>query len=208
MIPVIFYLFFDKKKDKSLRVIFLLLIANFITDIYSLYQLFRLDTNFVAFNIYLLFETLCLFIFFRNIIKEKKVKKALSFIISVFVVFWIYDFAKFGRKEFLYNSVTFENIFILVFAIYYYYEQIIKSNSALIYTQTRFWVVSAYLVYISGTFFLLLYIPSLDSKQQVKFYLLNYLFIIIRTILLSIAMFMKDNNGQKENYRITKSSLE
>lgn len=194
IVPVFFYLYFDKKKDKSLRVIFLLLIANFITDIYSLYKLFKLDTNFVVFNIYLLIETFCLFLFYRNIIEEKKVKKVLSFIISAFVIFWVYAFANLGQKQFLYNCAAFENIFILAFAIYYYYDQIIKVNSPFIYMQTRFWVVSAYLVYIAGTFFLLLYIPSLNSKDQVRFYILNYVFVIIRTILISIAMFMKDNS--------------
>lgn len=194
------------KKDKSLWVIFFLLIINFISDGYGLYSLYLASPNYLTFNIYLLFETVCLSIFYYQVVAESIVKKAIALIISVFVVFWLYSFIRSGFDQFLYSCAAFENIFILVFALYYYYEQIIKINSAFIYMQPRFWIVSAYLVYIAGTFFLLLYIPSLNSKEQVKYYILNYVFVIIRTILLCIAMFMKDKS-ENQGLKLTQSSF-
>ena len=119
----------------------------------------------------------------------------------MFLVFWIYEFIKGGQEKFLYSCVTFENIFILVFAIYYYYEKIFLLNKSFIYTNAKFWIVSAYFINTAGTFFLLLYIPALTAKGQLKFYALNYMFMIIRTILLCIAMFMKNDKLEKQSVK-------
>ncbi|MDQ6814727.1 MAG: hypothetical protein M3040_13380, partial [Bacteroidota bacterium] len=53
ILPVIFYLVFNKKnKDKGLRVIFLLLVINLFADIYGIYSISKLQTNFLSYNIY------------------------------------------------------------------------------------------------------------------------------------------------------------
>lgn len=97
---------------------------------------------------------------------------------------------------------TLENILILLTVIYFYYEQIIKVNLLNIFSQSQFWVVTAYFLYFAGTFFLILYIPSLNQKEQEQYYVMNYLFTIVRTLILCIAMLIKptDNlNGLKRN---------
>lgn len=155
------------------------------------------------YNVGILFEAVSIYCFFYLIIFNNFVKKSLLIIIFFFVVSWLFKFIKQGSGVFLYNSVTIENISILLLALYYYYEQIIKASPAYIYIEPRFWIVSAYLVYIAGTFFLLLYIPSLNTKDQLKYYVLNYVFVIIRTILLCVAMFMKNNDPGKQKFKLT-----
>lgn len=204
ILPVIFYLILHpEKKDKSLRVIFFLLLVNFGTDLYGIYSLLRLQTNYISFNLNLLIETICLCIFYTRIISRPVVKKTLYSILFFFLVFWMWEFNQSGQKTFLYNCVTFENIFVIVFAIYYYYEQIFELNTPFIYKVSRFWVVTAYFITAAGTFFLLLYITSFNPKVQQLIYVLNYIFVIIRTILLCIAMFIKNNNNlQKQKYNL------
>jgi hypothetical protein len=198
IVPVIFYLIFQEKyKDKSLRVIFYLLIINFINDLYGIYRLSHLEPNFLSFNIYLFIETVFLYVFYRKILSESFIKPVLSTIVSLFVAFWLFEFIQVGQKDFLYYGVTYENIFIILFAIYFYYEKIFLLNDSLIYTDVKFWIVSAYFVNAAGTFFLLLYIPTLRSEDQGAYYILNYIFIIIRTILLCIAMPMKNKSLDK-----------
>ncbi|MDQ6813677.1 MAG: hypothetical protein M3040_08075, partial [Bacteroidota bacterium] len=209
ILPVIFYLvIYTKNKDEGLRVIFYLLVINFLTDVYGIYSLIIVRTNFVSFNLYVLIETCTLYIFFRSIISDNFIKKVLSYLLLLFIGFWIFMFVKGGQKEFLYNCSTAENIFILVCAIYYYYEKIFLLNQSFIYTNSRFWVVSAYFINASGTFFLVLYIPDLNAAKQLKYYVLYYMFLIIRSILLSIAMFMKNNDEQKQKFKITQSSYQ
>jgi len=90
----------------------------------------------------------------------------------------------------------------MVSAIYFYYEEIFLLNKPFIYLNPNFWIVSAYFLNASGTFFLLLYIPDLNATGQLKYYALNYMFLIIRSILLSIAMCMPDKDKQKEQFKI------
>lgn len=205
IIPVIFYLLYSKN-DKRLRVIFFLLIINFLTDIYGIYSLANLKSNFISFNAYQLIETICISFFYKEILDYKYINKIITAIISLFFIFWIFEFIKLGKTEFLYNCITIENIFIIVFAVFYYIEQIIQLNKNDLYVSPQFWVVTAFFISAAGTFFLLLYIPSVDFKNQFKYYnFINYIFVIIRNILLAVAMFMKTNVPEKQKIKQTKS---
>ena len=90
----------------------------------------------------------------------------------------------------------------LLLIIYYYYEQIILINSAFIYAEATFWIVTAYFIYIAGTFFLYLYIPSLNDVEQEQYYVLNYIFTIIRTVLICVATFVKPGNSKMNGNKL------
>ena len=195
-------MFYKRINDKSLWAIFCLLIFTIFADVYGLYTFYLDISNILAFNVFLIIETSLLYYFFFQLFLTRLIKQLLIFLFCFFLLFWTVEFFNYGTKQFLFYGAIFENITVLAFIIYFYYEQLIKFNSTLIYYQSRFWVVSAYLVYIAGTFFLLLFMTSLNSKDQVKYYVLNYVFVIIRTILLSIAMFVRNNEG-KNKFKIT-----
>lgn len=179
---------------KELRVIIFLIVIDFVINILSLHLH---STNYTPYNSLLLIETFCLLLFFYKIVLNRRIKSLLSLIILLSFFYWTYDFVKYGTKDYLNSFQTFENILILLIVIYYYYEQILKINVQDIFLQPHFWVVTAYFIYFAGTFFLILYIPSLNSKEQEQYYVMNYLFTIIRTILLCIAMLMKPIEGKK-----------
>jgi hypothetical protein len=144
-----------------------------------------------------------LFVFYRKIISNKVVKTFLSVFIAFFIVYWSVAFYRNTQKSFLYDCVTIENVFILVTAIYYYYEQIFVLNKAFIYRNATFWIVAAFFVNAAGTFFLLLYLSSFKLSVRENYYVINYLFIIIRTILLCIAFFRKNNSIEKQKFILT-----
>ncbi len=193
VLPVIFYLVFRKRmNDKVLRVVFFLLAITFMLDLYGLYRLSKHSDNFAAYNLNLLVEAVCLSIFFYQIFKKLLFKKIILSIGILFILYWVYKFIRAGGSNVFLNTFeTIKNISIFAFAVYYYYEQVIKINATSVFSRPSFWVVTAYLFYIAGTFFLFLYLPSLSPTDQEKYYVLNYVFVVIRTILLSIAMFMK-----------------
>ena len=179
--------------DKSFRVIFFLIAFGLLCDIQGLYYLKQHKENFRTYNLFILIEGVFLGFFFYQILYNKLIKQFL-FVIGVgFISYWLYTFFTIGNRDYVNTCVTIENVCILAFAIYYYYEQIIRLNTTFIYNQPRFWVVTAYLIYIAGTFFLLLYLPIFSSKDQEKYYVLNYVFIIIRSLFLSLAIFMKND---------------
>lgn len=153
---------------------------------------YQQKSNFLFYNIFLLIETLSLYYFFSGIITSLFFKKILFVLSIIFTVFWTFSHLKFGDKSYFYGSVIFENLSILPIAIFYYYEQMILISSAFIYAESIFWIVTAYFIYFSGTFFLYLYIPTLNVDEQEYYYnILNSIFIIIRTVLLCVAIFVK-----------------
>ncbi len=197
VLPVIFYLVFRKKmNDKGLQVVFFLLAVTFIIDLYGLYTISNHKDNFLSYNIHLLVEGICFSIFFYQIFRNRPIRKIIYGTGGFFILYWLYKFIKVGGTDvFLGTCETIKNVLIFAFAIYYYYERVIKTNEISVFSRPAFWVVTAYLIYIAGTFFLLLYLPSLSKPDQEKYYILNYVFVVIRTIVLSVAMFMKSNES-------------
>jgi hypothetical protein len=192
IIPVIFYLYFEERiKDKRLRVIFFLLFLGFITDLYGLFRVWDKENNFVVYNINLLLESIFIYTFFFKILNSSLAKKLLIAAGIILVAIWINMFSQGGNQDYLNTFQTLENISIFALSIYFFYEQIFKLNTPFVSNEPRFWVVAAYLIYSAGTFFLLLYLPSLSEENRETYYVLNYIFIIVRTIILSVAIFMK-----------------
>lgn len=189
--------------DKSLQVILFPLISNLVVDSYSLYRGSHGLNSFLAFNIGLLVEATALYIFLYKILINKVIKKVILFLALFFIVFWGIQFFSKGSLDFLDTCTTIENISFLALALYYYYEQLIKGTSSVVYQEPRFWVITAFLIITAGTFFLTLYTPFLNKLQELKYYMLNYVFTIIRTILLSAAMFLKHNNSPKQKFKLT-----
>lgn len=180
-----------------------MLFLGFIADAYSLSLFYQKKSNFLFYNIFLLIETITIYYFFSFIFKSLLLKKILFVLGIIFTVFWTFSLFKFGSQSYFWGCNNFENITILPIAIFYYYEEIIIINSVFIYAESVFWIVAAYFIYFSGTFFLYLYIPTLNTYEQTNYYnMLNSVFIIIRTVLLSVAVFMKpplrkiDNNKE------------
>ncbi len=208
ILPIIFYLVFRKRiNDKKLQVVFFLLALTFMIDLYGLYAIWKQINNCLTYNVNLAIEAVCLYIFFYQIFKSRPLKKVILFTGVFYVLYWSYKFISVGGSSKILNTCeTVLNISVFAFAIYYFYEHVIKINAISVFSQPTFWVVTAYLIYIAGTFFLLLYLPSLTKYDQEKYYVLNYVFIVIRTILLSIAMFMQAEDAEDPEKRLRGSS--
>jgi hypothetical protein len=171
--------------------------------LFSLYLETRNRLNEIYFNINILIEGVFLFIFFYLIQQHARIKKIILVAMSLFITYWVFRFTKALPRTPLFSCIIFEDFFILILAIYYFYFNIVKINSIFVYRQPIFWVVSAYLIYVAGTFFLALYYPHLSLNERYLYNLLNSMFIIVRTILLSIAMFMKTYNPRRQKFKLT-----
>lgn len=181
--------------SKRLWVIFIVPTVSFINNVYALYlSYYQHRSNFLIYNIEQLIESVLLYYFFYLIIRNVFVRKAILFTGVLYVIIWVLYLIKFGSKSYFSGSTNFENMTVLALIIYFYIEKIIIVNSAFIYAEATFWIVTAFFIYIAGTFFLLLYMPSLDLPEQDKYYVLNYIFMIVRTVLLCVAIFLKNGS--------------
>ena len=86
-----------------------------------------------------------------------------------------------------------ETVLIISMCIFYFFDQLKQPNTYLIYTTIDFWIIIAFLIYLSGTFFLYLYADNMNKSAEFRrqYFLINSSFYILKNILLGIAMLMK-----------------
>ena len=184
--------------DRSLRVIFVLLVTTLVLDTYGVYRSVYDLPNFVSFNVSVLIETILLLFFFIQVFPAKVAKRVIVVVLFFLLAFWLNHFIKRGQTLFLFNCVILENTVVIILSLCYYYQQFLKMNMSYNYLGRRFWTVSSFFVYVSATFVLFLYIPSVSSPEFMKkYYNVNSVFIILRSILLTITF--KINNKEPGN---------
>ena len=91
-------------------------------------------------------------------------------------------------------SITIENIAIIIFTLFYFYEEINDPNTTFIYTTAQFWVIAGILIYSAGTFFFFLYADSISDEEWDKFSLINFVFTIIKNTCFAIAVTIKPDS--------------
>ena len=84
--------------------------------------------------------------------------------------------------------------------IYYFFDQLKLPNTFVIYSSVDFWVIIAFLVYLSGTFFLYIYAESMlaDPGFRKQYIIINSVFNLLKNVLLSVAMIMKPVNPNNQ----------
>jgi len=78
--------------------------------------------------------------------------------------------------------------------LYYFYDELKQATTDLIYTTKNFWIIIAFLIFSSGTFFLYIYAENMvlhDNSFRMQYVIINSSFIILKNILFSIAMIIK-----------------
>jgi hypothetical protein len=182
----------------------MLLAIMLLLDSYGLYRSAYDLPNFVSFNISVLIETTLLLVFFIQVFPGKFAKKAITVVLMLLLAFWLNHFIKRGERLFLFNCVILENTVVIILSLCYYYQQLVKLNMSYNYLDRQFWTVSSFFVYVSATFVLFLYIPSVSSPEFMKkYYNVNSVFIILRSILLTITFTMNDNQPKNKGFKST-----
>jgi hypothetical protein len=117
-----------------------------------------------------------------------------------FVLFAAIDFFYINKTEKFDSFASgIESIIIILLCIYYLFSQVKIPNNLLLYSTFNFWVIIAFLIYFSGTFFLYIMTENMwDDKSFRKLYfVINISFNILKNILLCVAMYMKTNDSLK-----------
>jgi hypothetical protein len=85
---------------------------------------------------------------------------------------------------------------ILVYSIFFFYEQLNSSEIIIIYKSYKFWIVIGCIIYLSGTLFLFLYTSDLKDKQTNGLWAINIVFEIVKNACFSIALVIAAKNKQ------------
>ena len=142
---------------------------------------------------------LCFFAaYFYFINATPLIRKVLQIIVVVFIIFSFVDHFYITQENY---STGVQAVLILIMCIYYFYNQLKKPNSFLIYNSINFWIIIAFLIYMAGTFFLYVIAENMVAdKQFTRMYgIINFSFNLFKNILLSIAMLMREDK-KTDNY--------
>lgn len=188
---MVYLIFARQKKDKALRVLFYYIIYSFLNDQLILFLSgTSLDdkTTFLLNSLFTIVEY-SLFSFFIYLSISGKIFKILIVIASIgFLVFAIRDF--FTHKENpVFDSLpaSIESILILIYCIFYFFDQLSKPTITFLYQTSTFWLVLGLMVYTAGTFFL--FLQAADAPREVidRFWTINLICNILKNAFLSIG---------------------
>jgi hypothetical protein len=89
-----------------------------------------------------------------------------------------------------------EAILIIVYCIFFLYEQIKNPNSFYIYRSKKFWITIGLLLYFSSTLFLFIYAANLTKQEYLAYWAINDIFNILKNILFSISFLIKEGKTE------------
>ena len=185
-----------KSSDKGLRVIFFYVLFCFFSDLVfsSLVYSFHLNVSvYLRFRIFTIVEYCFLTSFLLIVKKKKKVKRVILSLSGIFLLISGFELLTSQADTFDSVPVAIEAILIIIYCIYFLYEQIVTPIPKLIYASPDFWIVVALLLYFCGTFFLYIYSQNYlgDSDFNKKYDIINSFFYIVKNVILGLAMCVK-----------------
>jgi len=129
----------------------LILALDLFGELFGLYLYSLIKTNLPAYNIIMLGEFLGYAYLFYLITRLQWLKKLAIALMAIFPIFWvIVVFALFGFSN--WNSYVYVggSIFIMLFAIVYYYELITNADIKRLSNNSEFWIATGLLIFYAG----------------------------------------------------------
>ena len=142
----------------------------------------------------------------RNFFEDhfKKFKRFVTFVSVGFYALALVNFFLLGRsKKFDAIPATLESFLIIIYCIYYFYDQLNKPQVSFIYSTFHFWISIGIFIYLAGTFFLFVQYSIMSEQQRVDFWIINLISNILKNILFSIS-FIIPSTPSNSNKKLEK----
>lgn len=208
-LPILAFLIFKQNWSERLKWVCLFIIClSVAADIFNSYLASKNFTNIWVINIYFLLDSfLVLYFFYWNFRYKNYWTLLIAILLAVILVSWFINYFanEYTKLDSLTNGI--ETLSIIILSILFFYEQLTKPQNLFVYSTAAFWIVAGLLVYKAGTFFLFLYFNTLEQSQKKDFgnyYIINSAFLIVRSLLFTIAFLTKKPlNNKKHNLKTT-----
>ena len=206
LIPLaLFFLFFKKNWGKiELKVIFFYIFYSLLNDILllSMEGHRHIVPKIIVFSVFTLMEYVLMSLFFYLIIKGKILRTLIKICSILFIALTIVNFIYLGKSaKFDSLPVTIECILIIIFSIFYLFEQVSKPQEVFIYLSPSFWVVVGCFIYLSGTFFLFIQVAFMPENEGVNYWFINLFCNIVKNIFFAIAFGIKNDPSNNVSIR-------
>ncbi|MFT3936395.1 MAG: hypothetical protein QM726_22390 [Chitinophagaceae bacterium] len=149
-----------------------------------------------VFSFFTILEYILFSLFIYYVLKSTVFKRIIIFTSILFLAFSLwYFFLNIGApKNFDSPSASIESILIIIFCIFFFFDQINNPEIVMIYESHRFWIVSGFLIYIATELFLFIYAADFTKEQKIYYWNINVFVTILKDIVFGIAIFMKKKN--------------
>jgi hypothetical protein len=147
-------------------------------------------------NIALIVELILIFLLFYFVFKAVSPWNKLAITaLLLSSIWWLFRNILF-QKIHSYGAVFIggTTILIMVFSLAFYYYHLSNPKTLFVYFSPSFWMVSAILLYKAGTFFLFLYVNTLNQTEKANFYIINSGFYFFENILFSVPFLIKEKS--------------
>lgn len=187
-----------------IKLIIFYILYSFTTDLLTNYfgetPIFASTLSDLLSSLFTIIEFCCFSLFFYFTLQRHFfLRKVILFFIGLFTIFCVTNifmqFSKYDKLDRI--PVSFQAIFIMSLCVVYFFEQIRNPHSLFIYSTWEFWVVTAILVYLAGTFFIYIYSADLTDKELDQYWSINYVFNTIKNLLFGLAIFIHGRSRKK-----------
>jgi hypothetical protein len=199
ILPIFFFfLYLNRNKKEGLWVIFLYVMVSFLTD-FS-FEIFKFKINpelsFIIFSLFTVLEYTFFTTFIYLNFKKQLFRNILVYSSILFYTFCILSFYYTDGYTFDSLPASIESILVIVFCILFFFEQINTPETSFIYSTKKFWIVTAFLIYLSGTLFLFVYASNITENEQNLYWPINYVFNILKNIIITLAFLLPTSGSQ------------
>ena len=133
-------------------------------------------------------------LFFSLHVTQRNVSRIIKYSILPFILFCFYDYISTNLPIYAFLPLAIECLALLIVILFLFYEKLQNYLSTPIYQTSLFWIMVAFIIYFSGSFFLFLYSKNYYNNKDFAFqYGLIYGFVAIsKNLLICIAVSIKD----------------
>ncbi len=203
--PLILFFFRKQKKNRVITLAFICQLTSILSDIITV-VVRKANESYggLSLNIFSIVALVVLYYLYRSVVQAVRLRKIILFSAAALGIYLAA--ALFADYDESFNSlnVVLLAILVIIWSILFFYEQLtrpIDENQLILYSSPDFWVVCAFLIYFAGTFFLFIFIKmngkGTDINFENNYNLINGIFVLIKNVLLSVAMFTKNEYNRK-----------
>lgn len=202
LLPIILFLVFSVKRAKiELWVIFFYTLFTFVFDWYQSASNFGKEHYEESMGIFTICEFAIFGAYFYLAIINKSIRKLILVLSLLVLAFLVVTFIKSDKNSFDSVSASTESITLIVFCIFFFFEEINKPMPYLMYAFPNFWIVLGILIFMSATLFLFIIANKLSPQEQTKYWVITRVANIVSNIIFIIGFI-------RAKYAPTNSTIE
>ena len=195
VLPMIFFVcFFKRNRQGGFWVIFFYCLISFLSDNIFHYLEHRVNV-FYLYSGFTICEFVLLSLFIYLSLKTKTFRLFTLIGTLVFFPIAIINILHGSDGSFFDSlSASSESILLIIYSIFFLYEQLTDATVIYVYYLKKFWIVLAILLYFASTLFLFIYAATLTKAEYNNYWPINNIFNILKNILFTVAFIMKKSN--------------